>query len=49
MTKVQADGIIMSTATGSTAYSVSAGGSMVHPSVPAILMTPVRGRKGGAP
>ncbi len=32
---------MLSTPTGSTAYSVSAGGSMVHPNVPAILMTPI--------
>jgi len=41
ITVVQADGIIISTPTGSTAYSVSAGGSMVHPCVPAMLFTPV--------
>ena len=41
LTKVQADGIMIATPTGSTAYSVSAGGSMVHPNVPAILFTPV--------
>ncbi|KAI9074850.1 hypothetical protein K1719_043158 [Acacia pycnantha] len=35
------DGLIISTTSGSTAYSLAAGGSMVHPQVPGILFTPV--------
>ena len=41
LTTVQADGIIFSTPTGSTAYSMAAGGSVVHPAVPAICVTPI--------
>lgn len=41
ITTVQGDGLIVSTPTGSTAYAVAAGASMVHPSVPAIMVTPI--------
>ncbi|XP_045475803.1 NAD kinase-like isoform X4 [Harmonia axyridis] len=41
ITSVQGDGVIVSTPTGSTAYAVAAGASMIHPSVPAIMVTPI--------
>lgn len=48
VTTLMGDGMIFSTPTGSTAYSLSAGGSIVEPTAKCMIMTPVCAHKLGA-